>query len=102
MKLRPGDQISDSERSKGLACAIDKGFQGLHDYFLNFPPRILPIGCLAAGVALVCSCSGIGGPDTDGGADAVKSRKRDKQVIALGEAEGFKACLLYTSDAADE
>ena len=91
MKLRPGDQISDSERSKGLACAIDKGFQGLHDSFLNFPPRILPIGCLAAGVALVCSCSGIGGPDTDGGADAVKSRKRDKQVIALGEAEGFKA-----------
>ncbi len=91
MNLRPGDQISDSERSNGLACAIDKGFQGLHDSLLIFFPRIIWIGYLAAGVVAFSSCSSMSGSGSGSGTGTVKPRKRDKQVIALGESEGFKA-----------
>ncbi len=41
---------------------------------------------------LVCSsCSGTDGINAANSTSTVKARKRDKQVIALGEAEGFKA-----------
>ncbi|MBB80251.1 MAG: hypothetical protein CMN02_04490 [Roseibacillus sp.] len=91
MNSRSGDQIPDSERSDGLACAIDKGFQALHACALNFFSRLLWCGCLPAGLVAFSSCSSIGGFGADSGANTVKPRKRDKQVIALGEAEGYKA-----------
>ena len=91
MNLRRGDQISDSERSNSLACAIDKGFQPLHASPLNFLSRFIWYGCLPAGLIAFNSCSSIGGSGADSGAGTIKPRKRDKQVIALGESEGYKA-----------
>lgn len=91
MNLRPGDQISDSERLKGLACAIDKGFQDLHDPPLIFFLRIIWLSCLAAGVVAFSSCSSTNGLGSNSSEETIKPRKRDKQVIALGESEGFKA-----------
>ena len=91
MNSRSGDQIPDLERSNGLACAIDKGFQALHARALNFFSRLLWCGCLPAGLVAFSSCSSIGGSGADSGSNTVKPRNRDKQVIALGESEGYKA-----------
>ena len=52
---------------------------------------VVQVGCFVAGWFLVSSCSGTNGSGAGEGVSAVKSRQQDGQVIALGEAEGFKA-----------
>lgn len=58
---------------------------------MRFFFRILLLGAFPVSGLVCSSCSGTDGINAANSTSTVKSRKRDKQVIALGEAEGFKA-----------
>ncbi len=58
---------------------------------MRFFFRIILLGAFPASGLVCSSCSGTDGVNAANSTSTVKSRKRDKQVIALGEAEGFKA-----------
>ena len=58
---------------------------------MRFFFQILLLGAFPVSGLVCSSCSGTDGINAANSTSAVKARKRDKQVIALGEAEGFKA-----------
>ncbi|MED5418307.1 MAG: hypothetical protein VYA27_06360, partial [Verrucomicrobiota bacterium] len=49
------------------------------------------LGAFAATAVVCSSCSGTGGVNAASTTSTVKTRNRDKQVIALGETEGLNA-----------
>ncbi|HAT20874.1 MAG TPA: hypothetical protein DCS85_12015, partial [Verrucomicrobiales bacterium] len=53
--------------------------------------HLLLLGAFPTTAVVCSSCSGTGGVDPANTTSTVKTRNRDKQVIALGEAEGFSA-----------
>ena len=53
--------------------------------------HVLLLGAFAATAVVCSSCSGTGGVNAASTTSTVKTRNRDKQVIALGETEGLNA-----------
>lgn len=84
--------MSDSGKGPSPACVIDKKCRCAHVARpLRYIFHLLLLGAFPTTAVVCSSCSGTGGVDPANTTSTVKTRNRDKQVIALGEAEGFNA-----------
>ena len=84
--------MSDSGKGPSPACVIDKKCRCAHVARpLRYIFHLLLLGAFPTTAVVCSSCSGTGGVDPANTTSTVKTRNRDKQVIALGEAEGFSA-----------